>query len=106
VRLLFLDVGEGISRFGLVVGKRQGGAVVRNHGRRILREAVRHVRPLVRDGRLIVVSLRNEALAADPAAVYGDLLALLGRVDLLREGAPRHRWSDLVPKAPSGGGAC
>lgn len=75
MRLLFLDVGEGISRFGLVVGKRQGGAVVRNHGRRILREAVRHVRPLVRDGRLIVVSLRNEALAADPAAVYGDLLA-------------------------------
>ncbi len=104
MRLLFLDVGEGMSRFGLVVGKRQGGAVVRNHGRRLLREAVRHVRPLVREGRWIVVSLRNEALKADPAAIYGDLLALLGRMDLLREGAPRYRWSDLVPKDSAPGG--
>jgi len=105
VRLLFLDRGEGGARFGLVVGKRQGGAVVRNHGRRLLREAVRHVRPLVRDGLWIVVSLKNDALRAPVPEIFDDLRSLLGRGGLLREEVPRYRWDDVVPKSVPVGGS-
>lgn len=97
MRLLFLKAdGGGVSRFGLVVGKRQGGATVRNRGRRVLREAVRHLRPWVKEGQWIVVSLRNEALQADSAAVYADMGTLLERVGLLRSGSVRQSWDDVV----------
>jgi len=88
VRLLFLDTGEGPFRLGVAVGKRQGTSVVRNRGRRILREAFRHCRPWMKDGIWIVAMLRTAGLDSGPREVYADLAALLAREGMLSPGVP------------------
>ena len=59
-------------RFGLTVSRKVGNAVVRNHVKRRLREAVRH-HPGARDGSLdgvdVVFIARSRAAAADQASL-------------------------------------
>ena len=82
------------SRFGFLVGKRIGGAVVRNRVKRRLREAVRLVP--VESGWDIVLIARRDA----PTSGYGDLCR--AAEDLLRRSKvlTRSRVSD--PEAADG----
>jgi len=73
-----------MSRCGFAVGKRLGGAVVRNRVRRRLREIVRQAP--IKDGWDMVFIARQNAVTAD----YGDLrqaaVELLSRARLLNDG--------------------
>lgn len=88
VRLLFVETSEGLPRLGVAVGKRQGPSVVRNRGRRVLREAFRHCRPWVRNGVWIVAMLRTSGLEAKAGEIYEEMARLLDREGLLTEGIP------------------
>ena len=75
------------SRVGLTVSKNRGNAVVRNRTRRRLREALRPVYPLVKDGFIIVLVARQAAVEASFAEIESDLRLLLNRAALLRDGS-------------------
>jgi ribonuclease P protein component len=79
-------------RFGVIAGRRVGIAVQRNRARRILREALRALRPRLRGDRggAILLAARSAAVAARTQQVTRDLAALLAA----------HRL--LVPESSSG----
>lgn len=73
------------NRYGLVTGKRLGGAVVRNRVRRLMREAIRQLHPRLQTGHDIVVVARLPLVGkplADVQHIMGDAL---GRAGLLVE---------------------
>jgi ribonuclease P protein component len=83
---------EGLMRFGFTVGKKVGGAVVRNRVKRVLREAVRQMLPEMTGASDIVVVARSRAANAS----YADLSAALRRL-LTRAGvipAQKHKGHD------------
>ena len=63
-----------VSRWGIIVSKRVGGAVVRNRVRRRLREIMRGL--TLKAGQDIVISTRPESASA----AFGDLKELLVRL--------------------------
>lgn len=67
--------------------EKPGNAVVRNRTRRRLREALRPVYPLVKDGFLIVLVARQAAVEAPFADISADLRHVLQRAALLRDGS-------------------
>ena len=73
--------GGTVSRFGFVVGKVVGGAVVRNRIKRRLREAARTLN--VQPGFDIVIGARRTAAEADYNALCRSLRALLSRAAVL-----------------------
>jgi ribonuclease P protein component len=78
----------GTVRLGVAVGRRFGGAVVRNRLRRRLREAVRAERGRLSQGVDLVVTPRGTAAAASMAdlrAAVGDALAAAGLLDPVGE---------------------
>jgi ribonuclease P protein component len=82
LRALPNDVGA--SRYGFAVGKRLGGAVVRNRVKRRLREGAR-LTP-VRDGWDIVLIARKDAVDTDYHTLKGAIEELLARAQLLGNG--------------------
>ena len=78
-----LPNGLPLSRFGFSVSKKVGGAVVRNHIKRLLREILR-VLP-VKPGWDIVFIARQPAADANYAATRAIVLDLLARHKLLEE---------------------
>jgi ribonuclease P protein component len=76
-----------LSRVGFTVGKRVGGAVVRNRVRRRLREAMRHRLPRIAPEWDLVVAARPSAAAADNASLAKELDALLARAKVLVAGS-------------------
>jgi ribonuclease P protein component len=74
---------DGGVRWGIVVGKRVGAAVVRNRVRRRLREICRTVDAAVRGSADIVVIAQPSAAAADYGALLGAVAAALGRSKLV-----------------------
>lgn len=74
----------GVTRYGFAVGKRLGGAVVRNRLRRLLREGVWRIP--VDSGWDIVIVARSSAVMADYHQLRDAMQALLGRAHLLKEG--------------------
>lgn len=94
VRLLFLEVPNGETRFGLAVGKKQGNSVTRNLGRRKLKEAIRHLRKGVREGFWLVFSLSSRGLNANSREIYEEMLLLLRYKCLLKDGFTElpHKW--------------
>ena len=84
VRLLFFESPTiDSTRFGVTVSKKIANAVKRVRGRRILREAIRRLKPWVKDGFWIVVSLRGAGLDVSAREIYFDLAKLMKRQDLL-----------------------
>jgi len=84
VRLLFLEVPGKKALVGMAVGKRQGNAVTRNRGKRILKEAVRKTYPLIKEGYWIVFSLQKRGLSAKTQEVQRDLVKLLSQEGMLK----------------------
>jgi len=74
----------GASRYGFAVGKRLGGAVVRNRVKRRLREGAR-LTP-VRDGWDIVLIARQHAVDTDYHTLKRAMEELLARAQLLGNG--------------------
>jgi len=75
--------GEGPTRFGIVTGKRLGGAVVRVRARRRLREAVRLERAGFAPGVWVVLVARRGCLEVTLPELRRELLRLGGRVSIL-----------------------
>lgn len=76
------------SRLGLVVSKRVGMAVVRNHVRRLLREVVRLRWASIRPGWDIVLIARVPAAGADFQQLSAAVHTLLERASLLSTERP------------------
>ena len=53
------------TRFGLAVPNKLGGAVQRNRAKRLMREALRALRPQIAGGWLIIVTARPSVVAPD-----------------------------------------
>jgi ribonuclease P protein component len=100
VRLFFVDAPDGMTRVGVAVGKRQGDAVCRNRGKRVLREAFRHLLPLMKEGFWMVAMLRQSALRESTAHVYNDMGRILFAEGLLRVSQMPMEWRML--QSPQG----
>lgn len=74
----------GSNRYGFAVGKRLGGAVVRNRVKRRLREVVRHT--TIKDGWDMVFIARQAAAEVDYHALRKATEELLARAQLLGNG--------------------
>ncbi len=70
-------------RVGITVSKSRGKAVVRNRTKRLIRESLRLVWPVVKDGYLIVVVARQPAVDASFEDISDELSILLKRAALL-----------------------
>lgn len=78
------------ARVGFIVGKRVGGAVVRNRVRRRLREIMRRKLRSIQPGWDLVIIARPPAAAALSAELARDLDALLRRARVLAPGYAGH----------------
>jgi len=74
------------NRFGFVVSRHIGGAVVRNRAKRLLREAVRQVATRLKTGFDVVFIARNEIVSEPYSAIRVAVEELFGRAKLWREG--------------------
>ncbi|MCL2707051.1 MAG: ribonuclease P protein component [Dehalococcoidia bacterium] len=70
-----------LSRYGFIVSKRVGGAVVRNQVKRRLREVMRQIE--LKPGMDIIISARPQAVLAEFSALQGTVLSVLAKVGLL-----------------------
>lgn len=76
-----------INRIGLTVTKKNGGAVVRNRCKRVLREALRSVESKyeLRTGNLIVLVARDATATAKSHEIERDLTRAFSRLGMLME---------------------
>jgi len=73
------------ARVGVIVGKRLGGAVIRNRAKRRFRELARLVRGRLTPGQDLLVFPRQGALEATPSALREAWLTALRRQALVRD---------------------
>jgi len=71
--VVYVRPGGGQTRVAFVCGRRLGGAVIRNRGRRLLREAWRALAPLVRETFDIVFVARPDIRGAKTQDVIADM---------------------------------
>jgi ribonuclease P protein component len=74
------------SRAGFSASKRVGGAVVRNHLKRRLREVLRRLLPTLTPGWDLVLTARAAAAEASYEALVGEVQTLLARAGLWNAG--------------------
>ena len=72
-------------KFGLAVGKRLGKAHIRVRGRRILREAFRHLSDRLTPGLSIVLGLKPQGIDAKTQDIMSDLERLFRRRKLFAD---------------------
>jgi ribonuclease P protein component len=73
------------ARVGVIVGKRLGGAVVRNRAKRRFRELARQVRRQLTPGRDLLIFPRHGALEASPPVLRDAWMAALRQQALVRD---------------------
>lgn len=74
-----------LNRFGLVTGKKLGGAVVRNRVRRLLREVLRLSQDRLRSGWDVVLVAHPAAVGLSVTEIQRTFDALASQAGLLRE---------------------
>ncbi|MCS6834484.1 MAG: ribonuclease P protein component [Anaerolineae bacterium] len=74
------------NRYGIIVTKRLGSAVVRNRTRRRLREALRHLHPRLVQGYDLVLVVRQPVAHQPYDQLSSALVALLQQARLLKSG--------------------
>ncbi len=74
----------GLTRIGVVAGRRLGTAVARNRAKRLLREAARHLYPRLAPGWDLVLIARPPILTVKEPQVEAALERLAGEAGLLR----------------------
>ncbi len=72
------------NRFGVSVGKKVGGAVLRNRAKRILRAGYFAVEKELKTGFLIVLAPRSEILKAKSADIERDLRRGFAKTEMFR----------------------
>lgn len=82
--VLYILKGQGL-QIGLAAGKKLGNAVVRNHVKRMMREAFRHHRTEIQAGYHLIWVARNKLVRANLAAYETVLLDLCRRAGILNE---------------------
>ena len=89
-RVLPNDLDPSQNRYAVIAGKKVGKAHERNRAKRLVREAIRHVHPMLRPGHDVVVIVRGD-LAELPslAAAQASLERIVRRAGLLGGGAKR-----------------
>ena len=75
----------GMNRVGITVGKKLGGAVVRNRARRRLREVYRLNKPALKQGYDIVLVARSRTLTGSWKELNDSFLRICRKVNLLEE---------------------
>lgn len=80
------EVGQ--NRYGFIVSKQLGNAVMRNHVRRRLREIVRRLHPRLKPGFDVVFIARNAITKQPFKMVQRTVIDLTRRAELLQESVP------------------
>ena len=73
------------NRLGITVGKKVGGAVVRNRAKRLIRESYRLIEEEISQSYDIVIVCRSKIADADYKMVSGTLLRLFKKSKLLKQ---------------------
>lgn len=92
--LVLLFVRQGKLRIGFSISKKLGGAVQRNHIKRLLRESIRPKLPKMKCGYYVFIA-RNAAITADFRTIDKSVDNLLNRQHLYKTDKP-------VPKQNNG----
>jgi ribonuclease P protein component len=82
VVLIVLDSDEPELRIGVTAGRSLGSAVRRNRAKRLLREAVRPLLPILPDGHALMLIARPPLLDADFTPIQAAIRDLLVRAGL------------------------
>lgn len=73
------------NRYGVVIGKRHGKAVVRNRTRRLLKEATRLLHPRLQQGFDIVFIVRHALIGKPFALVQRNVFEVLSQAELFED---------------------
>lgn len=85
------------SRFGIVVGRKQGKAVKRNLLKRWMRETVRHHRESFAAGYDVVLLPKARLQVSGYASIASDFLKICSTLDLKKEIGIRHSSHSVQP---------
>jgi ribonuclease P protein component len=87
VVLVVLPVPDEHTRIGIVASRSSGNAVQRNHAKRMLREAIRHLMPQIKSGWKIILISRPAILKAELPEIQDTMIQLFKRANLINHQA-------------------
>ena len=82
---------EYLNRLGISVSKKNGGAVVRNRIRRIIREGYRAIEreDLLYTGYLVIIAAKNEAADVKSQDIERELRYAFRKLDMIKDKKPK-----------------